>query len=85
RVRRAHVEHTQFDPNAILNMIGWRFGVAPPGVRASWSSNMAVALDFSTPPNDNAPTIDVSYNGETGPFPLAAPFTPPSPFTLKRF
>jgi hypothetical protein len=46
---------------------------------------MAVALGFSNPPNTVAPTIDVSYNGETGPFPLKAPFNPPSAFSLKRF
>ena len=85
RARRGYVEHTQFDPNAILNMIGWRFGVTPPGVRADWSSNVALALDFDDPPNTSAPVFNVSYDGKTGPFPLSAPFTPPSDFTTDRF
>lgn len=63
RARRGHVEHTQFDPNSILNMIAWRFGFEPLGARAS-SINMAHALDFSSAPNLSAP----AFNVPTGPF-----------------
>lgn len=58
RARRGHVEHQQFDPNSILNMIAWRFGFEPLGARAS-STNLAHALDFSTPLNSSAPAFDV--------------------------
>jgi phospholipase C len=63
RVKRGHVEHMQFDPNSILNMIAWRFGFAPLGARAS-SNNMALALDFDNPPNLASPTFTVAQ----GPF-----------------
>jgi phospholipase C len=58
RARRSHVEHMQFDPNSILNMIAWRFGFEPLGVRTN-SNNIAHALDFSNPPNLDAPAFDV--------------------------
>ncbi|MGH8506037.1 MAG: alkaline phosphatase family protein [Stenotrophobium sp.] len=58
RARRGHVEHAQFDHNSVLNMIAWRFGFAPLGVRAS-SGNIAEALDFSSPPNLSAPAFVV--------------------------
>jgi phospholipase C len=53
----------QFDHNSVLNMISWRFGFAPLGVRGS-SNNIALALDFSNPPNLNAPPFTVG----AGPF-----------------
>jgi phospholipase C len=78
RVRRGHVEHTQFDPNSILNMICWRFGMEPLGVRGGSSANFAHALDFSKPADTSAPVLDVP----AGPFTLDAPYTPPdSSFT----
>ena len=55
--RRGVVEHTQFDPNSILNMIAWRFGFEPLGARAS-SINIAHALDF-TNSNGYAPLFTV--------------------------
>jgi phospholipase C len=58
RARRGVVEHTQFDPNSILNMIAWRFGFTPLGARAS-STNIAHALDFSHAPNGYAPAFTV--------------------------
>ncbi|MDM4769345.1 alkaline phosphatase family protein [Solimonas sp. SE-A11] len=58
RARRGHVEHQQFDPNSILNMIAWRFGFEPLGARAS-STNLAHALDFSSAPKPAAPAFDV--------------------------
>ena len=63
RARRGHVEHMQFDPNSILNMLAWRFGFEPLGARAS-SNNIALALDFDSPPNPSAPAFDVA----PGPF-----------------
>ncbi|MEK6805434.1 MAG: alkaline phosphatase family protein [Pseudomonadota bacterium] len=63
RVRRGHVEKTQFDPNSILNMIAWRFGFEPLGARAS-SNNLALALDFSSPPDATTPAFEVAQ----GPF-----------------
>ncbi|MFI4982275.1 MAG: alkaline phosphatase family protein, partial [Nevskiales bacterium] len=63
RARRGHVEHTQFDPNSILNLIAWRFGFAPLGARGS-SANFAQALDFSSAPNTDTPAFDVP----AGPF-----------------
>jgi phospholipase C len=58
RARRGHVEHVQYDPNSILNLLAWRFGFEPLGARAS-SYNLAYALDFGNPPNTAAPAFDV--------------------------
>jgi len=63
RVKRGHVEHLQFDPNSILNMLGWRFGFEPLGARAG-SNNIARALDLDSPPDLSAPAFDVP----SGPF-----------------
>ena len=51
----------QFDPQSILNLITWRFGLDPVGSRADWSLNMAYALDF-----DNAPRVDVKPSFDVG-------------------
>ncbi len=64
RAKRNHVEHLQFDPNSILNMIAWRFGFEPLGARST-SINLAHALDFDNPPNTAAPAFDVG-NGPFG-------------------
>ena len=40
----------QFDPQSILNLIAWRFGLEPVGSRAGWSLNLAYALDFDAAP-----------------------------------
>jgi phospholipase C len=77
RARRGHVESTQFDPQSILNLIGWRFGFTPPGIRATTSNSLAAALDFSDFPNLYAPTIEVSYGDKTGPFTTRPPFVLP--------
>jgi len=61
--RRGHVEHMQFDPNSILNMLAWRFGFAPLGARGD-SNNIAHALDFSAAPRLDTPSFDVA----AGPF-----------------
>jgi phospholipase C len=63
RARRGHVEHLQLDPNSILNFIAWRFGFAPLGVRGG-SNNLALALDFSNPPDPGTPAFEVP----AGPF-----------------
>jgi phospholipase C len=59
RVKKAHVEQMQLDPNAILNLICWRFGLDPLGVRAATSGNLAHALDFSAAPRSDVPAIEV--------------------------
>jgi len=59
KARRGHVESTPFDPNAILNMLAWRFGFEPLGVRGSTSTNFAHALDFSARHHAAAPAFDV--------------------------
>jgi phospholipase C len=53
----------QFDPNSILNMLAWRFGFEPLGVRGD-SNNIAHALDFSAAPKFDTPSFDVA----PGPF-----------------
>ncbi len=76
RARRGHVEHTQFDPNSILNLLAWRFGFEPLGAR-SGSINIAHALDFSSPPNLSAPAFDVAqgpFGGICVPLPLLLHF-----------
>lgn len=61
--KRGHVEHTQFDPNSILNLLAWRFGFEPLGARAG-SANLALALDYGRAPRTDTPTFEVP----TGPF-----------------
>lgn len=59
------VNKLQFDPQSILNMICWRFGLDPVGTRHDWSLNIAYALDFSNPARTDAPkfTVAASPNG----------------------
>ncbi|HUP91254.1 MAG TPA: alkaline phosphatase family protein [Solimonas sp.] len=61
RARRAHVSHLQFDPNSVINLIRWRFGLGPVGTsgRNETSLNMAYALDFAGAPNLAAPDFSV--------------------------
>jgi phospholipase C len=58
RARRAHVSKFQFDPNSILNMIRWRFGLGSLSVRDNTSLNLAYALDFANPPSTFAPRFN---------------------------
>lgn len=94
RARRGVVEHLQFDPNSILNMIAWRFGFAPLGARAS-SNNMALALNFTDPLNLSAPSFDVAQGpfgglciptallgSNSSPLPLPVPALPIPPIPL---
>ncbi|HVT35193.1 MAG TPA: alkaline phosphatase family protein, partial [Nevskiaceae bacterium] len=93
RAKRGHVEHLQFDPNSILNMLAWRFGFEPLGARAS-SNNIALALDFDNAPDASTPAFDVPsgpfgglclpvtlLNGET-PITLPLPEPPPIPLPI---
>jgi len=51
RTRRGAVAPLQYDANAILNLITWRFGLPGIGIRATTSGNIATALNFDEPPN----------------------------------
>ena len=64
RARRGHVSHIHFDPNSVINLIRWRFGLDPVGdsPRNQTSNNMVLALDFDNPPNLDAPAF-----GDLGP------------------
>lgn len=64
RARRKHVSHLQFDPNSIINMVRWRWGLDAVGEspRNQSSLNMALALDFDNPANIEAPDF-----GDLGP------------------
>ena len=60
RARRNHIASQPVDPNAILNMIAWRFGFDPLGARGKSSINFAQVLDFTNPPDTSAaPAFDV--------------------------
>ncbi|MEK6806503.1 MAG: alkaline phosphatase family protein [Pseudomonadota bacterium] len=64
RARRKHVSHLQFDPNSVINLIRWRWGLDAVGdsPRNQTSLNMALALDFANPANPDAPEF-----GDLGP------------------
>lgn len=64
RARRGHVSHFEFEPNSILDLVRWRFGLDPLSVRSGKVNNLAIALDFQNPPNLSAPV----FNVPTGPF-----------------
>lgn len=64
RVKRGHISHFEFEPNSILDLIRWRFDLAPLSVRSGQVNNMAIALDFVNPPNLSAPVFNVA----PGPF-----------------
>ncbi|MDP3857179.1 MAG: alkaline phosphatase family protein [Stagnimonas sp.] len=76
--KRGHVEHTQFDPNSILNLLAWRFGFEPLGARAS-SNNLAQALNYTAPPRLDTPAFEVPtgpFGGLCVPLPLLADQVP---------
>lgn len=64
RARRGHVSHIQFDPQSVIDLITWRFGLEPLSARAgsAITNNMAHALDFDNPPNLAAPDFGVPTN-----------------------
>ncbi len=64
RARSGYVDSTLFQPQSILNLITWRFGLDPVGPRALTANNFAHALDFSNLPRTDRPTISVP----AGPF-----------------
>jgi phospholipase C len=64
RVRKGHIDSDQYDPNSILNLISWRFGLDGLGVRSQTSKNLAYALDFNSAPRSDKPAFDVA----AGPF-----------------
>ncbi len=43
------MSHIQFDPQSVIDLITWRFGLDPLSVRAgsAITNNMALALDFA--------------------------------------
>jgi phospholipase C len=68
RARRGSVSHSAYDPNAILNFMCWRFGLAPVGVRATTSGNIATALNFSGAPDLSLPpAVDLLPFNPNGP------------------
>ncbi|ALP66424.1 alkaline phosphatase family protein [Paraburkholderia caribensis] len=62
RVRANMVSRYPFDPSSIHQLLAWRFGLDPLGVRASDTStfNMAYALDFTDAARTDAPAIAVT-------------------------
>jgi phospholipase C len=59
RARRGHVSHNVYDHTSVLKMIEWRWGLPPLTPRDKAARNMAEVLDFSRPPNLEAPRWDV--------------------------
>ncbi|HEX7933285.1 MAG TPA: alkaline phosphatase family protein [Paraburkholderia sp.] len=62
RARANNVARYPFDPSSIHQLLAWRFGLDPLGVRASDSTtfNMAYALDFTDAARTDAPAIAVT-------------------------
>ncbi|MGC2037474.1 alkaline phosphatase family protein, partial [Paraburkholderia caledonica] len=62
RVRANYVSRYPFDPSSIHQLLAWRFGLDPLGVRASDSTtfNLAYALDFTDAARTDAPAIAVT-------------------------
>jgi phospholipase C len=71
RVPAASVTRFPFDPSSIHELLQWRFGLDPLGVRGSAPAtfNLAYALDFAHPARTDAPAIAVA----PGPFGSACP------------
>ncbi|MDQ3811725.1 MAG: alkaline phosphatase family protein [Chloroflexota bacterium] len=67
--RRGVVSHTRYDHTSVLQLIEWRWGLAPLTVRDRTAKNLAGALDFSRR-NLNAPQFAVP------PGPFGAPCAP---------
>lgn len=62
RVRANSVSRYPFDPSSIHQLLAWRFGLDPLGVRASdpGTVNLAYALDLGAAPRTDAPAIPVT-------------------------
>ncbi|MFC0401558.1 alkaline phosphatase family protein [Paraburkholderia rhizosphaerae] len=74
RVSAAKVARYPFDPSSIHQLLMWRFGLDPLGVRATDPNtfNLAYALDLTDPPRTDAPPIAVTQ----GTFGSACPIAP---------
>jgi phospholipase C len=66
RVPAGAVTRYPFDPGSIHQLLQWRFGLSPLGVRGNDPAtfNLAYALDFSSAPRTDAPAIAIAQ----GPF-----------------
>jgi phospholipase C len=75
RVSANQVARYPFDPSSIHQLLQWRFGLDPLGVRASdpTTFNLAYALDLTNPPRTDAPAVAVA----PGPFGTACALVPP--------
>jgi phospholipase C len=75
RVSANQVARYPFDPSSIHQLLQWRFGLDPLGVRASdpTTFNLAYALDLTQPPRTDAPAVAVA----PGPFGTACALVPP--------
>ncbi len=51
--------HGVYDHTSVLKMIEWRWNLPPPTVRDAAAANLAGALDFTSPPNLDAPHWNV--------------------------
>jgi phospholipase C len=62
RVRANSVSRYPFDPSSIHQLLAWRFGLDPLGVRASdpGTVNLAYALNLAAAPRTDAPAIPVT-------------------------
>jgi phospholipase C len=62
RVRANSVSRYPFDPSSIHQLLAWRFGLDPLGVRGSdpGTVNLAYALDLADAPRTDAPPISVT-------------------------
>lgn len=77
RARRGHVSHLRFDPNSVINLIRWRFGLGGLSARDDWSLNMARALELKKAPNFDAPAFATTSPGGTPPASRGAPYGAP--------
>ena len=77
RAKRGHVAHFRFDPNSVINLIRWRFGLGSLSARDHWSHNMAMALDFKNPPNPDAPAFGQASPGGAPATSRGVPFGAP--------
>jgi len=59
RARRGFVDHTVYDHTSVLRAIEWRWGLPALTPRDAAANNIVASLDFTSPPNLNAPTFSV--------------------------
>jgi phospholipase C len=71
--RRGFVSHDVYDHCSILKMIEWRFGLPALTARDARANNIAASLDFTNPPNLDAPAFSVP----AGPFGAVCPEASP--------